>query len=68
MESFERKLLIEMLKTIKKCDDRLKDLESIFLKEPSHSDIEDIITPVTEELMNEIIELTGSRLVFMAIA
>ena len=68
MESFEKKILIELLKTIKKCDDRLKDLESIFLKEPSHGDIEDIITPVTKELMDEIIELTGSKLVFMAIA
>ncbi len=67
MESFEKKMLLELLKTIKKCDDRLKMLEEVI--RPDHSDeLDDIITPVTEELYDAIKEMTGNRLVFMAIA
>ena len=67
MESFEKKMLLELLKTIKKCDDRLKMLEDILHFEPL-CEADDIVTPITEELYKAIKEETGSRLIFMAIA
>ena len=66
MDSFEKKMLLELLKTIKKCDDRLKTLEEVLYVENDES--EDMVTPITEELYKAIREETGSRLVFMAIA
>ena len=66
MESFEKKMLLELLKTIKKCDDRLKTLEEVLYVEDS--EVEDVVTPITIELYDAIKEATGSKLIFMAIA
>ena len=65
MESFEKKMLLELLKTIKECDNRLKTLEEVLYVEDSD---EDIVTPITIELYDAIKEATGSKLIFMAIA
>ena len=66
MESFEKKMLLELLKTIKECDNRLKTLEEVLYAEDS--EVEDIVTPITIELYDAIKEATGSKLIFMAIA
>tara|TARA_Y100001938_G_C7965146_1_gene366420 strand:+ start:604 stop:804 length:201 start_codon:yes stop_codon:yes gene_type:complete len=66
MESFEKKMLLELLKTIKECDNRLKTLEEVLYVEDS--EVEDIVTPITVELYDAIKEATGSKLIFMAIA
>ena len=50
MESFEKKMLLELLKTIKECDNRLKTLEEVLYVEDS--EIEDVVTPITIELSN----------------
>ena len=65
MESFEKKMLLELLKTIKECDNRLKTLEEVLYVEDSD---EDVVTPITIELYDAIKEATGSKLIFMAIA
>ena len=65
MESFEKKMLLELLKTIKECDNRLKTLEEVLYVE---NDDEDVVTPISKELYDAIKEATGSGLVFMAIA
>ena len=66
MESFEKKMLLELLKTIKECDNRLKTLEEVLYVEDS--EVDDIVTPITVELYDAIKEATGSKLIFMAIA
>ena len=66
MESFEKKMLLELLKTIKECDNRLKTLEEVLYAEDS--EVEDVVTPITIELYDAIKEATGSKLIFMAIA
>ena len=66
MESFEKKMLLDLLKTIKKCDDRLKTLEEVLYVVDDES--EDMITPISKELYDAVKEATGSGLVFMAIA
>ena len=66
MESLEKKMLLELLKTIKKCDDRLKTLEEVLYVDESEAD--DIVAPITVELYDAIKEATGSKLIFMAIA
>ena len=66
MESFEKKMLLDLLKTIKKCDDRLKTLEEVLYVVDEES--EDIVTPISKELYDAVKEATGSGLVFMAIA
>ena len=66
MESFEKKMLLELLKTIKECDNRLKTLEEVLYVEDS--EVDDIVTPITIELYDAIKEATGSKLIFMAIA
>jgi hypothetical protein len=65
MESFEKKMLLELLKTIKECDNRLKTLEEVLYVEDGD---EDVVTPITIELYDAIKEATGSKLIFMAIA
>ena len=67
MESFEKKMLLELLKSIKECDAKIKSLEEILNVEPL-TPLDEIITPVTEELYKAVKEMTGNRLVFMAIA
>ena len=59
-------MLLELLKTIKECDNRLKTLEEVLYAEDS--EVEDIVTPITIELYDAIKEATGSKLIFMAIA
>ena len=66
MESFEKKMLLELLKTIKECDNRLNTLEEVLYAEDS--EVEDVVTPITIELYDAIKEATGSKLIFMAIA
>ncbi len=39
MNSFEKKMLIEILKTLKECDDRIKTLEARFYDEPAMEEI-----------------------------
>ena len=67
MDSFEKKMLLELLKSIKECDAKIKSLEEILNVEPL-TPLDEIITPVTEELYKAVKEMTGNRLVFMAIA
>jgi len=68
MNSFEKKMLVKILKTIQECDSRLKDLEAQFYHEPTIEDVEEIVTPITKEVFDEIVKATGSRLIFMGIA
>ena len=68
MNSFEKKMLVKILKTIQECDNRLKDLEAQFYHEPTIEDIDQIVTPITEEVFDAIVKATGSRLIFMGIA
>jgi len=66
MESFEKKMLLELLKTIKKCDDRLKTLEEVLYV--NDDELDEIVTPISKELYDAVKEATGTGLVFMAIA
>jgi len=66
MESFEKKLLLELLETIKKCDDRLKTLEEVLYV--ADDEMDEVVTPISKELYDAVKEATGSGLVFMAIA
>ena len=66
MESFEKKMLLELLKTNKKCDDRLKTLEEMLYV--ADDEMDEIITPISRELYDAVKEATGTGLVFMAIA
>ena len=68
MNSFEKKMLVKILKTIQECDNRLKDLEAQFYHEPTIEDIDQIVAPITEEVFDAIVKATGSRLIFMGIA
>ena len=68
MNSFEKKMLIEILKTLKECDDRIKTLEARFYDEPTMEDCEEILTPITQELFDKILSITGNKLIFMGIA
>ena len=68
MNSFEKKMLVKILKTIQECDNRLKDLEAQFYYEPTIEDIDQIVAPITEEVFDAIVKATGSRLIFMGIA
>tara|TARA_R100001082_G_C4357768_1_gene157749 strand:- start:1115 stop:1321 length:207 start_codon:yes stop_codon:yes gene_type:complete len=68
MNSFEKKMLVKILKTIQECDSRLKDLEAQFYHEPTIEDIDQIVAPITEEVFDAIVKATGSRLIFMGIA
>ena len=66
MESFEKKMLLELLKTIKECDSRLKTLEEVLYV--ADDELDEIVTPISKELYDAVKEATGSGLVFMAIA
>tara|TARA_R100001463_G_scaffold16777_1_gene43328 strand:- start:297 stop:497 length:201 start_codon:yes stop_codon:yes gene_type:complete len=66
MESFEKKLLLELLEAIKKCDDRLKTLEEVLYV--ADDEMDEVVTPISKELYDAVKEATGSGLVFMAIA
>ena len=46
MESFEKKMLLELLKTIKKCDDRLKTLEEVLYV--ADDELDEIVTPISK--------------------
>ena len=43
MNSFEKKMLVKILKTIQECDSRLKDLEAQFYHEPTIEDIDQFV-------------------------
>ena len=66
MESFEKKMLLELLKTIKKCDDRLKTLEEVLYV--ADDEMDEVVAPISKELYDAVKEATGSGLGFMAIA
>jgi len=66
MESFEKKMLLELLKTIKKCDDRLKTLEEALYV--ADDEMNEVVAPISKELYDAVKEATGTGLVFMAIA
>ena len=68
MKDSEKDMLIRILSTLQECDNRLKDLEAQFFHEPTLENIEDIVTPITEEVFDAIVKATGSRLIFMGIA
>ena len=68
MKNKEKDMLIRILKTLKSCDSRLKELEAQFYAEPTLENIDEIVTPITEEVFDEIVKATGSRLIFMGIA
>ena len=59
-------MLLELLKTIKKCDDRLKTLEEVLYV--NDDELDEIVTPISKELYDAVKEATGTGLVFMAIA
>ena len=66
MESFEKKMLLELLKTIKECDNRLKTLEEVLYV--ADEEMDEVVAPISKELYDAVKEATGSGLVFMAIA
>lgn len=68
MSKPEKDILINILKTLQDCDSRLKELEAQFYHEPTLENIDEIITPITEEVFDAIVKATGSRLIFMGIA
>ncbi len=68
MEKSEKDLLIIILKVLNKCNTRLKDIEEQMYTEPAIENYDDIVTPITKEVFDEIVKATGSKLVFMGIA
>ena len=51
-------MLLELLKTIKKCDDRLKTLEEMLYV--ADDEIDEIITPISKELYDAVKAATGT--------
>lgn len=68
MEKSEKDLLIIILKVLNECNTRLKDIEEQMYTEPAIENYDDIVTPITKEVFDEIVKATGSKLVFMGIA
>ena len=68
MKNNEKDMLIRILKTLQSCDSRLRELEAQFYHEPTLENIDEIVTPITEEVFDAIVKATGSRLIFMGIA
>ena len=68
MEKSEKDLLNIILKVLNKCNTRLKDIEEQMYTEPAIENYDDIVTPITKEVFDEIVKATGSKLVFMGIA
>tara|TARA_R100000329_G_C7593983_1_gene210582 strand:+ start:529 stop:735 length:207 start_codon:yes stop_codon:yes gene_type:complete len=68
MKKSEKDLLIIILKVLNECNTRLKDIEEQMYTEPAIENYDDIVTPITKEVFDEIVKATGSKLVFMGIA
>jgi isopentenyl diphosphate isomerase/L-lactate dehydrogenase-like FMN-dependent dehydrogenase len=68
MEKSEKDLLVIILKVLNECNQRLEDIESQIYVEPAIENYEDMVTPITKEVFDEIVKATGSKLVFMGIA
>ncbi|QDP51831.1 MAG: hypothetical protein GOVbin212_50 [Prokaryotic dsDNA virus sp.] len=68
MKNNEKDMLIRILKTLQSCDNRLRELEAQFYHEPTLDNVDELVTPITEEVFDAIVKATGSRLIFMGIA
>ncbi len=68
MKNNEKDMLIRILKTLQSCDNRLRELEAQFYHEPTLENVDELVTPITEEVFDAIVKATGSRLIFMGIA
>lgn len=68
MEKSEKDLLAIILKVLNECNQRLEEIENQLYVEPAVENYEDIVTPITKEIFEEIVKATGTKLVFMGIA
>tara|TARA_Y100001972_G_scaffold41165_1_gene50863 strand:+ start:174 stop:380 length:207 start_codon:yes stop_codon:yes gene_type:complete len=68
MEKSEKDLLVIILKVLNECNQRLEDIESQIYVEPAIENYDDMVTPITKEVFDEIVKATGTKLVFMGIA
>tara|TARA_R100001510_G_C7633860_1_gene192355 strand:- start:1022 stop:1228 length:207 start_codon:yes stop_codon:yes gene_type:complete len=68
MEKSEKDLLVIILKVLNECNQRLEDIESQIYVEPAIENYDDMVTPITKEVFDEIVKATGTKLIFMGIA
>jgi|TARA_R100000773_G_scaffold13982_1_gene12826 archaellum component FlaC len=68
MEKSEKDLLVIILKVLNDCNERLKEIENQLYVEPTIENYDDIVTPISKEVFDEIVKETGSKLIFMGIA
>tara|TARA_Y100001938_G_C8053374_1_gene413096 strand:- start:1005 stop:1211 length:207 start_codon:yes stop_codon:yes gene_type:complete len=68
MEKSEKDLLVIILKVLNECNQRLEDIESQIYVEPAIENYDDMVTPISKEVFDEIVKATGTKLVFMGIA
>jgi hypothetical protein len=47
---------------------QLKEIENQLYVEPTIENYDDIVTPISKEVFDEIVKETGSKLIFMGIA
>ena len=68
MEKSEKDLLVIILKVLNECNSKLQDIENQLYVEPTIENYDDIVTPISKEVFDEIVKETGSKLIFMGIA
>ena len=68
MEKSEKDLLVIILKVLNECNQRLEDIESQIYVEPAIENYDDMVTPISKEVFDEIVKATGTKLIFMGIA
>ena len=68
MEKSEKDLLVIILKVLNECNSKLQDLENQLYVEPTIENYDDMVTPISKEVFDEIVKATGTKLIFMGIA
>jgi|TARA_R100000353_G_scaffold22791_6_gene20081 hypothetical protein len=68
MEKSEKDLLVIILKVLNECNSRLQDIENQLYVEPTIENYDDMVTPISKEVFDEIVKATGTKLIFMGIA
>tara|TARA_R100000388_G_scaffold59135_1_gene43515 strand:+ start:947 stop:1153 length:207 start_codon:yes stop_codon:yes gene_type:complete len=68
MEKSEKDLLVIILKVLNECNSKLQDIENQLYVEPTIENYDDMVTPISKEVFDEIVKATGTKLIFMGIA
>ena len=68
MEKSEKDLLVIILKVLNECISKLQDIENQLYVEPTIENYDDMVTPISKEVFDEIVKATGTKLIFMGIA